>query len=105
MVSNDGAFFGEAFDVGGFFFQIAERDEEREVGVLMSGVFEHLVERFLDVLPDGVAPGLDDHATAHGRDFGEVGGVHDLLVPLGVIFFAGGTDRVFGRLGHGQSQW
>ena len=67
----------------------------------MAGVLEHPVERLLHVLPNGVAPGLDDHAAAHGRDFGQIGRAHHLLIPLRIIFLARGTDRVFGRLGHG----
>ena len=67
MMRDDRAFFGEAFDVRRFFFQKAQRNEQRKIGVLMPGVFEHPVERLLDVLPNRVAPGLDDHAAAHGE--------------------------------------
>ena len=66
VVGDDGAFFGETFDVLGFFFEKAYGDEQGEIGVLMSGVFEHFIEAALDVLPQAVAPGLDDHAAANG---------------------------------------
>ena len=67
------AFLGEALDVLGFLFEEAQRDEEREVGVLVAGGLEHAVQHALDVLPERVAPGLDDHAAAHGRGLGQVG--------------------------------
>ena len=92
VVGDDGALFGEAFDVLGFFLEVALGDEEGEVGVFVAGVFEAAVEVGLHELPDGVAPGLDDHAAADVGVFGEVGGADDLLVPLGVVFGAGGGD-------------
>ncbi len=36
MMRHDGAFFGKSLDVLRFFFQKAQRDEEREIGVLMA---------------------------------------------------------------------
>jgi len=106
-VGDYGAFLGKALDVGGFLFQKAHRDEEREVGVDVAGVLEALVEGALHVFPERVAPGLDDHATADGAVLGEVGGLDDLLVPLRIIIHAGGRDggfelggRRIGGLGH-----
>ncbi len=60
---------------------------------------EHPVELALHVFPDAVAPRLDDHAAAHVAVFGEVGGLDDLLVPLGEILVAAGIDGGFGGLG------
>ena len=66
MVRHDGALLREALHVLGFLLEIRERDEEREVGVLVAGLLEHPVEDALHPLPDGVAMGLDHHAAAHG---------------------------------------
>lgn len=63
-MGDDGAFFGETFDVGGFFLEVAEGDEEGEVGVGVACGFDAGIEEALDVFPDGVAVGLDDHAAA-----------------------------------------
>ncbi len=98
MVRDDRAFLGEAFDVLGSFLEVAHRNEQRKVGVLVPGLLEHPVQHPLDVLPDGVAPGLDHHAAADGRLFGQVGGVDDLLVPLWVVLGAGGCDGGLGSL-------
>ena len=45
VMGDDGAFLGEALDVRGLLRQVAERDEEREIGVAMAGGLEHAVER------------------------------------------------------------
>ena len=98
VMGDDRAFLGEALDVRGFLLHEGQRDEQREVGVLVAGGLEHVVQRALHVLPERVAPRLDDHAAAHGGVLGQVGGADDLLVPLGVVLFAGGRDRGFGGL-------
>ncbi len=92
MVRDDGAFLREALDVRRLLLQERQRDEQREVRVLMAGRLEHVVERALHVLPQGVAPRLDDHAAANGRVLGEVRGPDDLLIPLGVVLVASGRD-------------
>ena len=99
---DNGAFSCESLDVGGLFFEIADRNEERKVGVLVTGVFEPLIELFLDLLPETVSPGLDHHAAADLRILGEVGGADDLLIPLRKIFLPGGGDRILGSFGHGR---
>ena len=66
--------------------QEAQRDEQREVGVLVPGGLEHRVEPPLDVLPDRVAPRLDHHAAADVGVLGQVGRLDDLLIPLGIVF-------------------
>src|SRR6185436_11859354 len=47
--------------------QEALRDEEREVGVAVAGLLEHPVHHPLDVLPERVPVGADDHAALHVR--------------------------------------
>ena len=103
VVRDHGAFFGEAFNMRCFLLQIAQGNEQREVGVEVAGVFEHPVHLPLDVFPDAVAPGLDDHAAADFRILRHVGGLDDFLIPLREIIGAHGADGGlgFGRLGHG----
>ncbi len=72
---------GEALDVLRLPREEALRDEEREVGVLVAGVLEHLVERLLHLLPDGVAVGPDDHAPPHRAVVGQLGAGDELVVP------------------------
>ena len=86
MVRDDRALLGEPSTCSASFCRKRQRDEQREVGVLVAGRLEHVVERALHVLPDRVAPRLDDHAAAHRRVLGEVRAGDDLLVPLGVVF-------------------
>ena len=66
----------------------------------MTGVFKQTIQMPLNVFPDAVAPGFDDHAAADRRVLGQVRGADDLLVPLRVILGAGGRNRGFGFLGH-----
>ena len=47
-----GAFLGEPLDVLGLLLEVAQRDEEREVGVVVARVLEHPVEHALHVLPE-----------------------------------------------------
>ena len=94
------ALLGEALNVGGFLFQEAQRDEQREVRVHVPGGLEHAIEHALDVLPDRVAPGLDDHAATHGGILRQVGGANHLLVPFGIIFSPGGRNRCLNLLCH-----
>jgi hypothetical protein len=43
-----------------------------------------------------IAPGFDDHATAHRAGFRQVGLIHHLLIPFGVVIGAGGVMAVRG---------
>jgi len=66
VVGDDGALLGKALDVLGLAAQERFGDEERKIGVDVAGGLEHVVELTLYLFPDGVAVGLDDHASAHG---------------------------------------
>ena len=92
VVGDYGAFRGEAFGMLRFLFQIGDRNQEGEIGVRMAGVLEALVQVLLNEFPNGVAPWLDDHAAADLGIFRHVGGLDDLLVPLGEILGAGRGD-------------
>ena len=54
----------------------------------MAGGLEHVVEGALHLVPDGVAVGFDDHASADGGVLGEVGADNEFVVPFGVVFGA-----------------
>ena len=82
VVGDHGALFGEAFDMLGFTAEERLGDEEGEIGVLVAGGLEHVVEGALHLLPDGVAVGFDDHAAADGGILGQVGAYYKFIVPL-----------------------
>jgi len=86
---DDSEFGGEAFHMLGLFFEEAFRNEEREVGVLMAGGLEAGVEFSLQIFPNGIAVGFDDHAAFHdlGR-FGHVALENGVLIPGGEILRA-----------------
>ncbi len=85
-----GALFGEAFNVVGLAGEEGFGYEEGEVGVVVTGFFEHVVEGTLHFLPDGVSVGFDDHATTHGGLLGEVSFHDEVVIPLGVVLAARG---------------
>ena len=60
----------------------------------MSGLLEHVVERALHQLPNGVAMRLDDHTTAHGRVIRELCLNDKLVVPLAKILSLRGNPVV-----------
>ena len=99
VMGDDRTFLGESLDMLRFFFEKAERDEERKVSVHMPGRLEHDIKLTLHVFPDPPAPRLDDHAAAHIGIFRQVGGFDDLLIPLGKIVGAGrGDGGLHGKL-------
>ena len=63
---HDGAFLGEAFHMVGLAAEKGFGDEQGEVSVLVARLLELVVQDALHAFPDGVAVGLDDHATADG---------------------------------------
>jgi hypothetical protein len=94
MMRDHGALRGKTFRVLRLLFEIAQRDQQREIGVHMPGGLELHIELALDVLPEAVAPGLDDHAAAHLGVFGHVSGADDLLIPFGKSFSRVGVMAV-----------
>jgi hypothetical protein len=99
---NDGTFGGETFGVFGFFFEIGKGNEEGEVSVLVAGGLEAPVEVTLDSFPDGKTPRLDDHASSCFGIFSKVGCADDLLIPLGKVLGAGGSNCRFGLRHNGR---
>src|SRR6266496_3767306 len=60
---------------------------ERKVRVHYVGLFEAPVQVLLNVLPDGIAVGTNDHAAAHWRVVGQLGLAHYLVIPFRKIVF------------------
>jgi hypothetical protein len=89
VMGDDRHFLGEAVDMLGLLGQEAHRDQQREIIVVVPGVFDPLIQLALDFLPDAKAPRLDDHAAAGGRILGEVSFFDDGLIPVRKILGAG----------------
>ena len=102
-MSHHSAFGGKAFGVLGFLFQIRNRDEHGEIGIGVAGALEIGIELLLDEFPDGIAPGLDDHAAANLGILGKVGSLDYLLIPLRKVLRACGRNCVL--LSHGGILW
>ena len=80
----------EALDVRLLLLDEAQRDQEREVRVLVARGLEHVVQGSLHVFPDRVTPWPDDHTSLDRRVIGELRPEHQLIVPGGEILVAGG---------------
>src|SRR6266853_296159 len=78
----------ESFDVLGLLREVAHRDEEREVGVLVAARLDHVVERALHQLPHAVAMGPDHHAASYRRVIRQLRLHDDVAVPLAEILRA-----------------
>ena len=100
MVGHHRTFFGKAVDVLRFFFEEALGNEQGEIRIAVTGFFEPSIQITLNVLPDGVPPWLDHHASPDRRGLGQISSLDNLLVPLGVVLISNGFDRRFG-LAHG----
>src|SRR5580765_4973081 len=94
----------EALDVLRLLVEQALGDEQRKVGVDVSGPLELGVERLLNQLPDRVALWPDDHTAFDRRVVGELRAANDIEVPLREVLRAGGDfgdERFFlGLLRH-----
>ena len=94
------AFLGKSLHMLRLLLEMAERDEEGEVGVLVTGRLEHGIEGALHPLPEGVAPGADHHAAADLGVLRHLGTADDLLVPLGEILLATRGNSAFIAFAH-----
>ena len=90
VVCHHCALLCKAFHVCGLLAQVALGNEQREVSVDVSGVFEHAVEHVLHAFPNRKSVRLDDHASLHIAVLGKVRLHHEFVVPLAVIFFTRG---------------
>ena len=98
VVRHHGALLGKSLDMVGLLREEGFGDEEREIGVLVSRILEHLVQRSLHLLPDGVAVGFDDHTSADGGVLRK-SRLHDqVVIPLRVVLV--GLREIFQFLCH-----
>src|SRR5436190_20502254 len=95
---DEGDLLRESLDVLGLLREVAHRDEEREVRVLMARRLDHVVERALHQLPDAIAVRPDHHAPAHRGVIGELRLHDDIAVPLAEVLRAWGDSLRFSVL-------
>ena len=81
---------GKALDVFGLALDVAERDEEREVGITGAAALDLPIELGLHQLPDRIAPGPDHHRPAHMSQFGHLPLPDHGLEPGGKVLLPGG---------------
>ena len=86
-VRDHGEFGSEPRHVLGFLMQERLGDEQREIGVLVSGLLEPRVQLALHRLPHGVSERADDHAALDGGVVGHLGLRDHVGVPARVILF------------------
>ena len=85
MVGHNGALFGKALYVLRFAAKERLRDEEREIGVFDTFLFEPTVELRLNRFPNRIAVGLDDHTSADRTLLRQVGLNDQFVIPLRII--------------------
>ena len=84
-MGDHGALGREALDMLRLPLQKGVRDEEREIGIDVSGPLERVVEVSLHGLPDRVARRPDDHAAPDRGVVRQLRGPDDIEVPLRII--------------------
>ena len=96
-VGDPGDLGGEALHMVLFLLKEGFGDEHGHIYVFMPGGFEHPVENMLNVFPDGIAVGAEDHAAAHAGIVDQIGFFDDIGVPLGEVLVhrGDGLDELF----------
>jgi hypothetical protein len=84
-VGDHGELGCEALEVLGLAGQVALGDEQREVGVLVAGLFDATVELRLQQLPDAVPVGTDDHGALGWAPVDQLSLDDHLVVPGGEV--------------------
>ena len=73
---------GKAFDMLGFPGDERERNEQREIAVVVSCLFDAPVQFPLNLFPNSIAPRFDDHGATNRRAFRQLRVPNHGLVPL-----------------------
>ena len=81
-MGDDSTFFGKTFYMLCFTTEERFWNKQREIGVLYSGFFEHLIKSALHLFPYCIAIRLDNHATAHSSLFSQVSLDYQIIIPL-----------------------
>ena len=92
-VGDPGHLGGEALDQLALLLQQALGDQHRHCHVLMPGLLELRVHQALDVLPDGIAIGAQNHKALDAGIVHQLRLQADIRIPLGEILLHG-SDRV-----------
>jgi hypothetical protein len=95
VVGHHSHLLGEALDVLCLLLEVAQGDEEGEIGVLGAGLLDPVVERALHQLPHAEAPGADHHRPADVVELRHLGVADHALEPLREVLAAGGGDPGF----------
>ena len=83
---DDCTFLSKAFDVLGFFHEKAFGNEQWEIGVLVTGCLDALIQATLDRFPQSESGRFENDASAH--NFGvvrQVSAADDIEIPLSVV--------------------
>src|SRR5437588_11282408 len=91
-MGDDGAFFGETFNMLRLLLHVTERNEEWKISVTMAGGAKHGVQLPLHILPHTKPTWTNDHATAHITGFSKLRRADYLLIPFGKILLPRGRD-------------
>ena len=76
------------------FFQQALRDEHGHVYILYPCLLEPTVQLLLNIFPDGITGGFDDHAAFYAGIIGQLGLLYHVRIPLCEIHIHG-CDRFY----------
>jgi hypothetical protein len=98
-VGDDRQLRRETLDVLGLALQVARRDQQREVGVEVTGLLDAPVDVGLQQLPHPVSVGADYHCAPDRAAVDQLALEDDLVVPGGEVL-ALGRDRALVGFGH-----
>ena len=81
-------FLCETFHVLGLTAKERLRDEKREIGILVPGFLEHLVQLMLHLLPYSIAIRFYYHTSSDCRILSQTSFNNKVVIPLGVILLS-----------------
>ena len=88
-VGNDGEFGREALDVRCLAPEVRLRNQQREIGIVVPGVFDPAIQLSLEKFPDAVAIRSDDHRALDRTPVDQLRLGDKLVVPSRKILFLG----------------
>ena len=77
----------KAFNMILFFLKETFGNKHRHTDVFVAGILEHSVKNALNVLPDCVAVGADNHASLYACIFNKLCLFNDIGIPFGKVLF------------------
>ncbi len=82
IVGNHSALFGETLHMVRLLAEKRFGYEQREIGVFVPRLLEHLIESGLHLLPNSITVRLDNHTSAYGRIFRKARFNYQIIIPL-----------------------